>query len=295
MSSNQSADFVLDHIIIFVRDLPRTERAFVDLLGLQITSNADHPGFGTRNGAIAFELGFLELLTDADPAELGASRYGRVLLERRARRGDSPAVFVFRTPALDDVIAQCKARGGHCEDSLIGYSRGADGIAHEWKAFFMPGTEPVYLSPRMPVLARARTRPAKTPGDHPLGARRIEGVVIAVEDLEATVEFYRVQLGLEAPRLEARGDARTARWLLPQAGQHLIAAAPQSARSDLSGHLSRFGEGIHSIVLGVRDVEAAVVELERRGGRGPNIEWLGGLPGTDPDPAANTRLVLCEG
>jgi len=55
-------------------------------------------------------------------------------------------------------IAQCKARGGHCEDSLIGYSRGADGIAHEWKAFFMPGTEPVYLSPRMPVLARVRTR-----------------------------------------------------------------------------------------------------------------------------------------
>jgi catechol 2,3-dioxygenase-like lactoylglutathione lyase family enzyme len=295
MSSSAPADFVLDHIIIFVRDLARTERAFTDLMGLQITSHADHPGFGTRNGAIAFELGFLELLTDAEPDTLRSSRYGRVFLERRARRGDGPAVFVFQTPSIDDVIAQCRARGGLCEDVLTGYSRGADGIAHQWKAHLMPGTEPVYLDPRLPVVGRARTWPAKTPGDHPLGVRRVEGIVIAVTDLAASAELYRAQLGLIPSRMETHGGVRTARFELPRTGQYLVAAAPEDGHGDLSAHLARFGEGIHSIVLGVRDLDAAVAELERRGGRGQDVSWLGNLPATDPGLAVNTRLVLCEG
>ncbi len=57
MAQNTNGRFTLDHVIIFVGDLAAAERAFTERLGLQITSHADHPGFGTQNAAIAFELG----------------------------------------------------------------------------------------------------------------------------------------------------------------------------------------------------------------------------------------------
>ena len=289
-----ASDFVLDHVILFLSDLARTERAFTQHLGLQITSHADHPGFGTRNGAIAFQLGFLELLTEDDPTVLRSSRYGRLFLERHERRGDGPAVFVFETPSFDDVIAQCRARGGLCEDTKIGYSRGADGVAHEWKAALMPGTEPVYLDPRLPVLGRARTRPAKTPGDHPIGVRRLDAVVIAVQDLDSTVELYQTQLGLTPSTLETHGGIRTARFPLTRTAQQVVAAASARGPNEVTAHLSRHGEGVFAVQVSVNDLEAARAELERRGARPRPLEWLSGLPATDPEVTANTRLVVCQ-
>src|SRR5712692_8737671 len=91
----------LDHVIIFVQDLEATERNFADRLGFQITSHADHPGFGTRNAAIAFQHGFLELLTQADEAEMRSTRYAHLFLDRHAARGDNPTIYVFRTPSLE--------------------------------------------------------------------------------------------------------------------------------------------------------------------------------------------------
>ena len=84
-----SSEYVLAHVILFVADLAAAEQAFTERLGLQITSHADHPGFGTRNAAIAFQLAFFELLTEDDPAVLRYSRYGRLFLERHDRRGES--------------------------------------------------------------------------------------------------------------------------------------------------------------------------------------------------------------
>jgi catechol 2,3-dioxygenase-like lactoylglutathione lyase family enzyme len=285
--------YQLDHVIVFVDDLPGTEQAFTDHLGLQITSHADHPGFGTRNAAIAFQLGFFELLTEDKPVDLRSSRYGRLFLERHERRGNSPAVFVFQTQSFDDVIAQCLARGGS-SDFQVGYSRGVDGIAHEWKAALMPGTEPVYLDPRLPVLGRARTRPPKTPGVHPLGVRRIESIVIAARDLDATVELYRVQLGLTPASIEARGGVRTARFPLSFTGQQAIVVSPETTRGDVAEQLTRRGEGIFAVGLSVDDLGTARRDLERRGARPRDVEWLAGLPMTDPDVAANTRVVLSQ-
>jgi catechol 2,3-dioxygenase-like lactoylglutathione lyase family enzyme len=289
-----SADYVLDHVIVFVADLAAAERAFTEHLGLQITSHADHPGFGTRNAAIAFQLAFFELLTEDDPAVLRSSRYGRLFLERHDRRGDGPAVFVFQTASFDDVIARCKARGGLCEDTKVGYSRGADGIAHEWKAALMPGVEPVYLDPRLPVLGRARTRAPKIPGDHPLGVRRIEAAVIAVRDLDAMAELYDKQLGLGPSAVERHGDLRTLRFPLEAKRQQIVAVASDGGSNEVTAHLERHGEGVFAVQVSVDDLDAARRDLERRGARPRPLEWLSGLQATNPDLTANTRLILCQ-
>lgn len=285
------ADFRLDHVIVFVNDLTAAERA-CERLGLQITSHATHPGFGTRNAAIAFGLGFVELLTEAQPADLRASRYGRLFLERHARGGNGPAVFVFKAEHYEEVIAQCRARGGLCEHRQTGYSQGPDGVARQWEAAMMPGTEPVYLDSRLPVLGRPRTWPDKTPGNHPLGALRIDGVVLAVRDLDGTIELYRRQLGLEASRTRLGRGARVSSISLGNARQHVIMATPDGAGSELANHLSRVGDGIFAVLLQIENLDRAEEELRRNNVKIERISWLNNWPVVDSGNAAGCRFML---
>lgn len=280
-------------MIVFVDNLAAAERAY-EHLGLQITSHADHPGFGTRNAATAFGLGFIELLTEAQPEDLRSSRYGRLFVERHAQRGNGPAVFVFKPEQYEEVIARCRARGGLCEHRQTGYSRGLDGIARQWEAAMMPGTEPVYLDSRLPVLGRPRTWPDKTPGNHPIGALRIDGIVLGVRDLDDTVELYRRQLGLEASRVSDAGGVRAARISLGETGQQVIVAAPDQAESDLADHVSRVGDGIFAIVLQVERLERAEQELRHRGIGINRIPWLDDLPVMVSGGAAGSRFALTE-
>jgi len=283
----------LDHVIVFVDDLAGVERSFAERLGLVATSHATHPGFGTRNARIIFASQHVELLTEADPAELRATRYGRLFLERHARRGNGPAVYVFRTDAFDEVIAACKTRGGLCEDRVVGQSR-SGGVTRQWEAALMPGTEPVYLHPLLPTLGRGRARPAWTPGPHPIGATGLGGVVLATDDLDAATALYRVQLGLTPHHREDGPTARTAWYRLTQTGQRVILVEPRAGRTDgpVARDLARRGEGIFALILEVADLAAAVTALEQRGTAVSSVEWLAGLPITEPDPAAVTRLVL---
>jgi catechol 2,3-dioxygenase-like lactoylglutathione lyase family enzyme len=284
----------LDHVIIFVKDLEATENAFAEHLGFQITSHADHPGFGTRNAAIAFQHGFLELLTTRDEAEMRATRYARLFLDRHAARGDNPTIYVFRTSSLDAVISACKARGGICEDRMIGYSRMHGGPTRKWECAFMPGTEPVFLDPRLPNVGGPREGPAKTPGTHPNGAQRLAGVVIAVKDLPSALALYSVQLGLGDPRIEEHSDAHVAWISLPDTNQSIALAEPRRSGHDLAGYVSGVGEGIYGIILGVDDVDRATAQLDRRRTAYQRPAWLKGLPVTDAGIAASTRLVLIK-
>jgi catechol 2,3-dioxygenase-like lactoylglutathione lyase family enzyme len=158
----------------------------------------------------------------------------------------------------------------------------------------MPGTEPVYLHPLLPTLGRGRPRPPWEPGPHRIGATRIRGVVLAARDLEAAVELYRIQLGLQPQRRAALGGARAAWYGLARTGQHVVLAQPTEA-GELAPHLDRFGEGIFGIVLEVQDLEGATGELARRGTAVHPIGWLPGLVATDTEAAAQTRMVLMPG
>lgn len=291
--TGDAAAFTLDHVIVFVRDLAAAERAFAERLGLVATSHATHPGFGTRNARIIFDSEHLEVLTEADAAELRSSRYGRVFVERHARRGDGPAVYVFRTPVFDDVVAAAKARGGEPGDRMIGYSR-SDGVTRQWEAALMPGTEPVYLHPLLPTIGRGRPRPAWERGPHPIGATRIRGIVLATRDLDAAMALYRIQLGLEPARQVEHGGARVAHYALAQTGQHVVLAEPTEG-GELARHLEQCGEGVFAVVLQVGSVEQAAAELGRRGTVIERLPWLPGLPVTPAETGLPVRLGLVPG
>jgi hypothetical protein len=292
--SDVDAAYTLDHVIVFVRNLAATEHAIAQRLGLLATSHAIHPGFGTCNARIIFASEHLELLAEAEPVELRATRYGRLFLERHAAQGDGPAVYVFRTPAFDEVLAACTARGGVPGDLVIGASR-SEGVTRQWEAALMPGTEPVYLHPLLPTLGRGRERPPWEPGPHPLGASRIRGVVLATGDFEAAIELYRVQLGL-APdwREEDTGAVRTAWYRLARTGQWVVLAEPRGGGHDggLGRHVERVGDGIFGVMLDISDLQRARTELARRRTAAHEVGWLRGLVATDPEAAANLRLVL---
>ena len=288
--TGDAAAFTLDHVIVFVQHLAEAERALAERLGLVATSHATHPGFGTRNARIIFDSEHLEVLTEADAAELRSSRYGRVFIERHARRGDGPAVYVFRTPVFDDFLAAVKVRGGEPGDRMVGYSR-SEGVTRQWEAALMPGTEPVYLHPLLPTVGRGRPRPAWECGPHPIGATRIRGIVLATTDLDRAAELYRIQLGLEPARRIEQGGARVARYNLARTDQHVVLAQPTDG-GDLARHLERCGEGIVAVALQVGSVTEAEAELVRRGSAVERPGWLEGLPMTSAAPGLPVRLVL---
>ena len=290
-NGSNALDYSLDHVIVFVDDLLVAEHAFSDHLGLQVTSHAEHPGFGTRNAAIAFDLGFIELLTERDPGELRSTRYGRLFLDRHARQGNGAAVFVLRTVSFERVISNCRDRGGLCEDRLIGFSKLVGGEPREWEAAFMPGTEPVYLDPRLPVLARPSPWPRKTPGVHPLGANRLEGIVIAVEDLDEAVELYRVQLGLEAPQTKDHPQAKVAQFSLPTS-QQIVLAQPLTSQGALAARISSVGDGIFAVMLRIADADLGMALWKRLRIKTAIHDWFGQYPISDPIRGMGTRLAL---
>ncbi len=291
MQESSTRDYSLDHVIVFVDDLSAAEHASSTRLGLQVTSHAEHPGFGTQNAAIAFELGFIELLTERDPGELRSTRYGRLFLDRYARQGNGAAVFVLRTASFDRVIRDCRDRGGLCEDRLMGYSKLVGGEPREWEAAFMPGTEPVYLDPRLPVLARTYPWPRKTPGVHPLGADRLEGVVIAVDDLDDAVELYRVHLGLVARRTKDDVQAKVVQFSL-HTSQQIVLAQPLTARGALATRISSVGDGIFAVMLRVADASLGMALWKRQRIQTDIHDWLGRYPVSDPTLEMGTRLAL---
>lgn len=156
----------------------------------------------------------------------------------------------------------------------------------------MPGTEPVFLDPRLPNVGGPREGPAKTPGTHPNGARRLAGVVIAVKDLRAALDLYKIQLGLEARKVEEHPDAHVAWFSLPSTGQSVALAEPRRTGHDLAEYVAEIGEGIFGIILDVEDLARAKAGLDRHGSSYHQPGWLHGLPVTNSSAAANTRLIL---
>jgi hypothetical protein len=272
---------------VWVGDLDQTVSDLLTKLGLSAGSNESLRGFGARNAKITLESSFVEFASEANPVEARSNRYGRLFIERWQRAGDGPSVFVMRTPVLERVLAHCKGNGGLCETSMVG------GTTAPWLSVFMPGTEPVFLDPRLPNLGIPRSVPYLPAGDHPIGARALSGVVIAVADLNEALKLYSIQLALEPDPIEERDGARTATFRIDHDRQRIVAVEGKP-QTDVYDHVQSKGEGIFAVLLAVRSLKQALRKLKSGGVSVTHVPWLDHLPATDPKAAAGTRFVLWE-
>jgi Glyoxalase-like domain len=75
-----------DHVIYAVDDLDVAAKRFSERFGFASVPGGRHRGWGTANRIVPLGTTYLELVAVVDPAEAGASDFGRAVLEAVAQR-----------------------------------------------------------------------------------------------------------------------------------------------------------------------------------------------------------------
>ena len=98
-----------------------------------------------------------------------------------------------------------------------------------------------------------------------IGATDIDHVGIAVRDLEAAVEHYRMVFGAEPVHREAIESDGVQEALFAVGGSFVQLLAPTGPDTPVGRFLERRGEGVHHVGYRVADVAVALSHLSEHG------------------------------
>lgn len=96
-------------------------------------------------------------------------------------------------------------------------------------------------------------------------ARHINHVCIAVEDIEASMRFYRDVFGVEQGEAVEVADQGVRAALLRVGGSQLEFIQPIDPTGSVAKFIQRRGEAIHHICFEVEDLPGALRRLDERG------------------------------
>lgn len=258
----------IDHLIIAVHDLEAATAAYRDLLGLQVSGGGSHPQFGTANRIIVLGDDYLELLA-ASPGAEPQGWIGALL----AAGHEGCAGFALQTEDPAAAAATLRERGIACDGPSSGRLDAANGFSRGWQTVRLAGPAGTALPflIRHDAAGEERRRllaNLEAPGPHTLGARRVAGIAVAVENLDTAEEIYRRAFDLE--REGERGEdamlgAATSTLRLPSRAAIVLAAPQWPDHGPVAAALRERGEGLFAITLAVDDLEGAVRTLRGRG------------------------------
>jgi methylmalonyl-CoA epimerase len=101
----------------------------------------------------------------------------------------------------------------------------------------------------------------------PAGALRIDHLGIAVKSIDAALDFYAAQLGMQVTLRQTVPQEKVNVAMLPAGGPRLELLEPTEPDSVIGKYLEKRGEGLHHIALRVPDLTAAVARLKTSGAR----------------------------
>ncbi|HLG64884.1 MAG TPA: VOC family protein [Ktedonosporobacter sp.] len=259
----------LDHIIIGVRDLAQATNTFDQKLGLAVSGGGIHPSGGTANRIIVIGDTYIELIAVRAPDEAQQSMLARLA------KGEGYLNFVLASNDIYADSAAIVARGNTLLGPKAGELRSADGRSRAWTRADIERPD---LTQHYPFIIqhdsvgeerRRRLAGWTTPPSHPLGATKILGTTIAVENLdEATQRFQRIY-GLQPSKQfsgESEGwSARLISFRLNESGQSFELATPAgsndatetTASGALTQHLQQFGESLYRMTIAVENLAIA--------------------------------------
>jgi methylmalonyl-CoA/ethylmalonyl-CoA epimerase len=110
----------------------------------------------------------------------------------------------------------------------------------------------------------------------------LDHVGIAVEDLNAALDFYRGVLGFDVEVPEDVPSQRVRAHFIPVGASTLELLEATAADSPIAKFVAKRGPGLHHVCLRVDDIVAALAELKARGVR---------LIDEAPRPGAHHSLV----
>jgi methylmalonyl-CoA epimerase len=97
---------------------------------------------------------------------------------------------------------------------------------------------------------------------------RIDHVAIIVRSIEQALLFYRDTLGIVPSEIKEVSSEQVRIAFLPMGGpggSEIELIEPTDPGSSLSRFLEKRGEGLHHICLQVRDIDAALKEMQQKG------------------------------
>jgi len=101
---------------------------------------------------------------------------------------------------------------------------------------------------------------------------RIHHVAIVVDDMEASLTFWRDALGLELHALRDVPTENSRVAFLPVTGSEVELVSPTTDDSGIAKYLAKRGPGMHHLCLEVDDVAAMLAQLKSKGVRLINEE-----------------------
>ena len=127
----------------------------------------------------------------------------------------------------------------------------------------------------------------------------IDHVAIAVNDLEAAIDYYRTTYGCEVEHREVVESDGVEEALLKVADSYVQLLMPVTETSTVARFLERNGEGIHHVGYRVDDCGAALETLKQHGARVIDEHPRPGSRGTTvafvhPKAAFGTLIELVE-
>jgi methylmalonyl-CoA/ethylmalonyl-CoA epimerase len=263
----------LDHAVIAVRDLESATASYRAILGLRLSWRGVHATYGTEN--VLFRLGntYLELLAPAAQEE-DVPGWSQVLRAHLEGEGEGLYALALGARNLDVAVARARHLGLRVSDAADGEGRDVDsGAQREWRnALIDPastrGVRTFFIQHRSPADALPM---AEAEGDGTGAVKRVDHVVIACPDLEASLELWTGGLGLQLAASRDLPERGTRLHFLRLGDLILELAGRADEGAETEGGAEGVSDSLWGVALEVDDVAAAVerVRVAGFGARGP--------------------------
>jgi len=129
---------------------------------------------------------------------------------------------------------------------------------------------------------------------------KINHIGIAVQSIDATIPFYRDQLGMEFLGGEEVAEQQVKVAMLAIGESKIELLEPTSPDSPVAKFLEKSGQGIHHVAYEVGDIEAAITKMIAEGVRMIDEKPRSGAHGTriafvHPKSSHGVLTELCQG
>jgi catechol 2,3-dioxygenase-like lactoylglutathione lyase family enzyme len=256
----------IDHLIITVGDLQAATSLYGEALGFHVSGGGTHPRFGTENRIILLEDEYIELLG----AQAGAEPGG--LVGNLLRQGEGCAGCILGVHDAATAASEMRSRGMSIDGPTAGRLEAGPEFSRGWSTLTplepeIPGV-PFFIAHDTQGEERRRLLAGRLgPSAHPLGARRVESVTIAVNNRAKTADIFEQMLQLAADNEyhDPMLAAHCIRIPLPSGAGIILAMPEPAAGGPIAATLSMRGEGLFAVTIAVDELPMAVRTLRARG------------------------------
>ncbi len=265
-----AAELTIDHVTVAGKDL-KAMQATLAALGIPSVYGGPHNNHATEMALTSFPDGsYMELIAiqpNADAAAVAVHYWSKPM-----QNNAGPCAWAVRPQDLAAEVQRLKAHGVIVSSPARAGRARPDGVRLDWETATV-GQEPngtffPFLIHDFTPRAQRATPHGKPSTQDFTGVAR---VVIAVRDLQASIQRYRDAYGLPAP--VEQDDSNFGARLASFAGTPVVLAMPANAKSWLTARLQQVGEGPCAFILGARNAKSYRV-TSKSAWFGTAISWL---------------------